>query len=129
MGLMDGWLSCLQTARSDSQELRGAVIRRLLLVMAPFILLELVLLVLAGLAYFLLVYWLFLLTFTSTPFIPQLARLLSGVTLYKKNQDKLSELSRSKTFRTRWLLTNMLFLLMALVAFKYNIRLSTFLFA
>jgi hypothetical protein len=89
--------------------------------------LELILLFFGGLGYFQLLFWLFHLLFTSIPFVPKLARLISGIEVYERNRDKLVKLSRSKWYRAFWICMNTFYLISTVILFRYNIRLIDFL--
>lgn len=96
---------------------------RALAIYLMFALAELLLLFFAGLAYFLLLFWLFHLAGTSTPIVPQFARLLSGSAAYERNRENLVRLRASRSYRVRWLVTNAAFLAIAVLSFRYNVRL------
>jgi hypothetical protein len=97
------------------------------LILLALVPVELILLFFAGLAYFQLLFWLFHLLFTSIPFIPKLARLISGAGVYERNRDKLFKQGRSKWYRAFWLCMNTFYLVVTMILFRYNIRLVDFL--
>lgn len=96
--------------------------RLMLRIWLPFVLLELVVLFFAGLAYCLLLFWLFHLIITSTRLVPRIARILLGAKLQEANLRFLKR-GTPKWYRAYWLVSNIAFLDIAVVSFKYNIRL------
>ena len=94
----------------------------------PFVLLELVVLFFGGLAYCLLLFWLFHLVLTSTRLVPRIARILLGTKLYEANNDKFLKQGSPKWYKVYWLISNIAFLVIAVISFKYNIRLVDILF-
>ena len=97
--------------------------RLMLKIWLPFILLELVLLLFGGLAYCLLLFWLFHLVLTSTRLVPRIAKILLGAKLYKTNSEKFLKQGLSKWYMAYWLISNIAFLVIAVISFKYNVRL------
>lgn len=102
--------------------------RLVLRIWLPFVLLELVVLFFAGLAYCLLLFWIFHLVLTSTRLVPRIAKFLLGAKLYEANIDKLLKQGHPKWYRAYWLISNVAFLAIAVVSFKYNVRLVDILF-
>ena len=92
-------------------------------VLLVLIILEMVLLFFAGIAYFQLVFWIFLLMSTSIPFVPQLAKVLTGAELSETVRTKLLRRRESKSYKAFWLGINIFHLAVLLLLFKYNIRL------
>jgi hypothetical protein len=98
--------------------------RRLVLrIWLPFVLLELVVIFFGGLAYFLLFFWLFHIVLTSIVLTPSLAKIILGDKLYKNSSTKLIKRSLLKYYIAYWLFSNIAFLVLAIISFKYNVRL------
>lgn len=98
------------------------MLKRLLKILAPLILIELVILFFLGLAYSLMVYCLSHLIITSAVFIPGLYKTLAGTGLYEKNRDKITKQVSSVHYRFYWFISNIAYLVITIVSFQYNFK-------
>ncbi|MBI2860490.1 MAG: hypothetical protein HYX91_03165 [Chloroflexi bacterium] len=101
---------------------------RTLIIISMLVLLELALAFFLGLAYCLLMFWLFHLTITGTRLMPKLAKPLLGTELYERNRDWLIVQGRSKSYKVNWLVTNLAFLVLLIISFKFNVKLIDIIF-
>ena len=111
-------------ANSNNRKSNGIKIYRRLFLMLwlPFFLIEIMLIVFAGLAYFLIVFWLFHMVITGIRFFPQIAYIL----INKKsdiNNEKFINIKAPKSYIVYWIISNTVFLSLAVFSFNYNIRL------
>jgi hypothetical protein len=96
--------------------------KKLLLILLPFVLIEVVLLFYAGIAYFLLFFLLFHLMITSARLFPKLAKIILGEENYNKSH-KHWEQGNARRYKMYWLISNILWLALVMASFFNNFRL------
>ncbi len=101
--------------------------RFILIIFLPFVLLELVVAIWGGLAYFLLFFWLFHAVLTGILLFERAVRRLSKIILGSKINEINIEMGVKqrlpKWYRTYWLISNIAFLVIVVISFSYNVRL------
>ena len=99
---------------------------RLLMVWIPFLIIGLVLVFLAGVAYFLLWILIFHFMITSVAFVSRIGNFMLGKQVYKISHDALIEMGRSKKYRIYWVTSNIFWLVVTIISFNYNLRVVDF---
>ena len=101
---------------------------RILMVWLVFVILGLITVFFAGIAYFFLLFWLVHMVITVAMRTPKLYRLLFGASLYERNRGKLLTMFSSRGYRIHLVVTNVFYLVITVFLFKFNFRLAELLF-
>jgi len=112
---------------NQKQNLMVFITGFMLKIWLPFILLELIIIFFGGLAYFLLLFWLFYFYLTGVALFPRevkrLAKIALGSKLFEINKDRIRIQRLPTWYWAYWLISNIALLAVVVISFRYNIRL------